>query len=875
MVRPPRLARALIALVIRGEAREVVLGDLEEDFQHQLETGAPPRVARRRYWRQALGSANALGWDRAAPDSAIDLHTAEHARPVIGGHMLQDVRHGLRLLWRYPAFAVAAIVTLAFGIGANTAVSTVAWHAILKPLPYPNSDRLVTLWEASPKTGETNTVMPANYRDWEREGQSFDVIAAYGYFRATWDLTAQGEPEQWRMRQVTGRYFDVFAMPALIGRTLTPADAARPTVVLSEGAWRRRFAADHGVVGREIRLADRPSLVVGVMPAAFEISGGRVDAWSAFELPPETPGQRLAAHYLGVVGRLTAAISVERADAELRAIAARAAERFPRENGGVSAAVTSMQSERGATARGGLVVLALAAMAVLVIACANLGSLQFSRTAARTREFGIRASLGASRRRLVAQLLTESLVIAAIGGAVGLAFGKWLLAALEVSAPAAIRPAVAAGPDVAVVVFAGALALVSGLAFAVWPAWRASARAASWLNRRVDTGDRRARAIRASLVTLQIALAAMLLVTSATLVASLFKVLDVDPGFERHAVLTFDVSLPQTRLDTFAKREALLDAILTEIKGVPGVTSACAINETPFETQGTMTYVPEGQTRPVNASPRNITAGCLELLRIPLVRGRTFGSREPARAAIVSEAFVRSAWPGADAVGRRVHVGVKEGPLVEIVGVVADTRQTSLENRPHPQLYEVAVEGSAFWPQRILAQTSGRPEPLFPAIRNAVRRVDPNQPVANLRTLEEVVSGTLASRRFDLSLVTSFSAMALLLAAVGIYGLLSQTVAQRTGEIGIRLALGATPRSVVRLVMSTAWTCIVVGAAAGVAGAYAASNVLRRFVFGVSATEPVLYVGVVLTIMAIALFSAWMPARRAARVDPVRTLNQT
>ena len=396
------------------------------------------------------------------------------------------------------------------------------------------------------------------------------------------------------------------------------------------------------------------------------------------------------------------------------------------------------------------------------------------------------------------------------------------------------------------------------------------------LVRRADTGDRRARTTRAALVSVQFALALLMIISASTLGFSLRNVLNVDPGLTTDGVLTFDASLGRQRLDTPAKRQELLRRIVAEVRTVAGVTAACAINQSPFspESAGVMWYIPEGQEKPVVASPLTVTPGCFELLRMRVVRGRTFTDQDVSRAAVVNERFARTAWPGQDAIGRRVHVGVKEGDLIEIVGIVADTRQQSPAQQPNPVLYEVAVEAAAFAPSRVLARTSGPPEALFAAVRAAVRRVDPDQPVANLRTLEAMRSATVSGRRFDLSLVSLFTVLALVLCAVGIYGLLAQTVAQRTREIGVRLALGATPASVVALVMRAAWASVALGAVVGFLAARYTSRLLQGFVFGITATEPMLYVAVFAGIATLALGTAWIAARRAARIDPVRTLHQ-
>jgi putative ABC transport system permease protein len=788
--------------------------------------------------------------------------------------MLHDIRFGLRLIGRQPGFSVAAILTLAIGIGANTAIFNVAWQVLLKPLPYPDSHRLVQVWETYAPTGAVNTVMPANFRDWIREGQSFDAIAAYTYFRGTADLTGAGEPEQWQIRYVTGDYFRVYAMRALAGRGLEPDDVhpGSTAIVLSEGVWRRRFGGNPAVIGQEIRLADRAYAVTGVMPAAFETAAGRVDAWAPLALPPEEPGKRLAAHYLGVVARLRPDVTVAQAAQDVTAIAARAAERFPAENGKLSATVRSLQDERGRTVRAGLAMLAAAAGFVLLIACANLASLQLARGVARQRELRIRTALGATRRRLLVQLVTESLVLAAIGAGVGLVLDGWLLRALAGVAPPEVRLAVAAGLDRTSVLYTAALAVAGVLVFATAPAWRAASNARRGLNLRGESGDRGSTRLRTALVAGQIALAVTLAVGGTLLVLSLIRVIRVDPGFDPSGLITFDLSLPAARYDTFARRTSAIQSIEAELRALPGVTAVCAINEIPFDAQGSMTYVPEGQDAPIGAAPRTATPGCFDTLRLRLREGRQFTAQEPGRMAVVSESFARAAWPQQSAVGRRVHVGVRGGPLVEVVGVVADARQVALDGRIGAQLYEIASAAAPFWPSRMLVRTAGAPAALLAPIRAVVRRVDPNQPVARLRTLDEVIDGTLSGRRFELSIVASFSVVALVLAAIGIYGLLAQIVAQRRSELGIRLALGATTGSAVRLVMRSAWLAVAVGLAAGLGEAFLMSGVLRQFVYGVSTTDGRVYAGAAVALGVISLAAAWLAARRAATVDPVRTL---
>ena len=868
-MRPPRFPRSVTAWLAPADLRRSLVDDLDEAFAREAARHGSVR-ARLWYWRQAVSGLPAL----------IGIRL-QRLKAIFGGRrfgtlidpILSDLRYALRVLIKTPGFTLAAIATLALGIGANTAIFTVAWRLILQPLPYPSPDRLVQVWEQV-ESGPVNTVAPGNFIDWQTQSASFEALAAYTFFRGTADLTGSGEPEQLEMRHVSADYFRVFGVAPLAGRVLDPRDVADGvrTVVISEGLWRRRFGADPAAVGRTIRLADLPYEIVGVMPAGFEAAAGRVDLWAAMTIRLSPDGHRRA-HYLGVLGRLKPSITLTQADQDVKRIAADAARLYPESNAKLSATVRSLQAQRAAPAlREGLIVLAGAAGLVLLIACANLASLQFVRGVARGRELGVRMALGASRLRLMRQLLTEGLLLSCIGTGAGLVIGFWLLRAVGRVGPPAVRTAIDAGPDATVAALAVGLAVLSTLLSAMVPAWRSAGSAAGQLRQRHSSGDRGTSRIRLILVTAELGLAIVLVICASLLIVSLAKVLRVNPGFDPQGVLAFDVSLPQTRYPDFAERNQFFQSVFREVRSVPGVTGACAINEIPFDADASMSYVPEGGSKAANALPRTVTPECFDVLRMRIVSGRPFRRDEPVRAAIVTANFARAAWPGESPIGRRVHLGVPEGPLIEIVGVVEDSLQRALDGGRAPQFYEVAGADSAFPPSRVLVRTAVPPGSVATAVRAAVRRVDSLQPVARLRTLEDVVGASTASRRFDLALLSSFAGMALVLAAVGIYGLLAQIVAQRAGEIGIRLALGATGASVVQLIMRSAWVSVALGTCAGLIGARIASRLLERFMFGVSATDPQLYATAAGVLALIALLAAWLPARRAARVSPTSVL---
>lgn len=808
------------------------------------------------------------------PITATPISTTHEspARSAPMEQIIQDIRYGARQLRRQPGFAAAAILTMALGIGGNTAIFNVAWQSMLKPLPYPESRRLVEIWETSKRNGAHNNSMPAKFYDVQRDARTLSIVAAYTAMRSTADLTGGGAPEQLDTRSVTDDYFAVFGLSARMGRVLGAGDATsgENPVVISEAMWRRRFGGRPDIVGAPIRLDGRTRTVVGVMPAAFDVEGGRVDVWMPFQLPPPEP--RLAAHFLRVVARLAPGASLSQANAEIGAIADRSAATYPSSDGNWTQRVESIAAaRRTASLADGLTLLSLAAAAVLLIGCANLAGLQLARGIARQREFGIRAALGASRRRVVTQLLTEGLLISTLGAMAGVVIGFWALRALASVATTDVGAAARALPDPVVLLYAAGLAIVSAILFSLMPAWRTANNATHWLRQRAETGDQRAAVIRQALVSGQIGVAITLLISAALLVSSLAHVFRVDPGFRAEGALTFDASVPQS-IDSYSKQRQLFDGMTEAIRAVPGVTAVCAINEIPLDAVGGMTYVAESDTRMIGAAPRNVTPGCFDALGLRLLRGRGFSANEPARVAIVSESFARTAWPGQDPIGKRVHQGVPSGALIEVVGVMADALQNSLEMRAYPQLYEAWTENSAFWPRRFVVRASVPPASLFDSLRSAVRRVDPDQTIARLRTLNDVVGNSVAERQFNLRLIGSFSLVALVLAAIGVYGLLTQIAAQRTHEIGVRLALGATPRGIIRLMLKNALIALVFGVPLGLGGAALTARLLRKFMFHTSATDATIYAAVAGALVVVVLSAAWLPARRAARIDPAMTV---
>ena len=733
--------------------------------------------------------------------------------------MNHELRHGFRLLLRHPGFSLTAIVTLALGVGANAAVFAVAWHLLLKPLPWTDADRIVQVWNTFKKTAAINVLAPANYLDIEHDARSFEAVAAYNFFPHTLNLTGDGDPIELRIRAVTGGYFRVFGTAPLVGRTIGAAEVkdGRPVLVISEGLWTRRFGSDPQVAGKTAILDGRPYEVIGVMPASFDMGTRPLDGWIPYAFTEQARQTRLG-YYLAAVGRLRPGVTIEQARSELDAIAARAAEASPSSNAQIGLTARPIRDELVGPTRNGILMLTGAAALVLLIACANLISLQLARGSGRERELAVRAALGATRGRLMRLLLTESIVISVVAAYVGLIAVLWVVRLIVASAPPSLGINAVLAFEPVVLGYTLLVAVAAGAACAVVPAWRATRPARSEALRGRSSAGRGGSGIRATLVTAEVALATVLLVSATVLVTSMIRVLRVNPGFESSGVIAGNLRLPPSRYTDLNARTLFFDQLMERLHGVPGVEAACVSNSIPFETSATMTFVPEGTGTLIGALPVTVSLECFSTMRIRLVRGRLFDARETTPVAVVSEGFARKAFPGRDPLGRTIRIGLPTGDPLTIVGVVEDTRRVSLEAAPFAQVYQSAAQSRSFWPDRLLVRTSGPPERFVSAMQGAVRDIDAAIPLANLRSLDQVASRSLAPRRFTLELLAGFAVIALTLAAIGIYGLLSELVAQRRAEIGVHVALGAEPRAIVGLVTAGALRAVAVGIALGPCG---------------------------------------------------------
>ncbi|MBV8856417.1 MAG: ABC transporter permease [Acidobacteria bacterium] len=802
--------------------------------------------------------------------------------------LLQDLRFGARMLWKRPGFTAVAVLTLALGIGANTAIFSLVNAVLLKPLPFPEPERLVMLWEDATRIGfPQNTPAPANFVDWKTQTKSFEAVAALSF--ESFNLTGYGEPQRLNGNGVSAELFPLLGVRPALGRGFT-AEEEKPgsdnVVILSHGLWLETFGGDEGVVGRDILLNGDKYTVVGVMPRGFQFLDPNVRAWIPLLLSPEDWANR-GAHYLTVVGRLKRGVSVEQSDADLKAVTARIAHDHPEEAGDLSAYVLPLREQVSGQLRRPLLILIVAVAFVLLIACANVAGLLLARSAARRKEIAVRAALGASRWRVVRQLLTESALLSAAGAAAGLLVAVWSFAFLRQLVPPSLAASAPLEVDGRALVFTLAVSLLTATLFGLAPALQASK--AGPADALKQGGGRGAvgggKSLRGAFVVAEVALALVLLVGAALLIQSLQKLRGQYALASPEQVLTLRTVLPQNRYREHTQREAFYDAVLGRVRALPGVVSAGYTTAVPLAWKGgTSGFVVEGRALEpglgYDAIHRQVTAGYLESLGLPLKAGRYFEETDGPQGqpvAVINEAMARAYFPGGRVLGERFKVGGPDAdhPWVTVVGVVGDLRQMGIEAPAKPEFYLPYKQVNYYpWfaPAHLVVRASVEPTSLVVAVRREVYAVDPEQPVANVQTMEEILGEESSQRRVGMTLLASFAGLALLLASLGIYGVLSFFVAQHTQEIGVRLALGARPRSILTLVLGKGMRLALLGLGLGLAGALLLTRLIESQLFGVSASDPVTYAGLALLLAAVALLACYLPARRATKVDPMVAL---
>jgi putative ABC transport system permease protein len=806
--------------------------------------------------------------------------------------IFNDARYAVRALRRAPGFAVVAIVTLALGIGANTAIFSVVNGVLLRRLPYPNADRIVRLWSATPDEPR-GAHSAADFLDFQRRNETLAALAGYREDALT---VAPPGAESVRITSavVTADFFDVFGTPAALGRTFnlaTDRSTNEPLIVLSRDTWLRQLNGDPQAAGRRIRVNGVPHTIVGIMPGDFHYPED-AKAWVLSPLvvptpPLDVPGDLLQTrdvHYFNVLGLVKPGVTTDAARADLTAVAASLAREFPQSNARRTLRIQPLHDDVVGDVRGALLLLLGAVGLVLLIACANVASLLLARASGRQRELAVRAALGASRGRLVRQLVAESLVLGAAGGVAGVIVGTWAVALLVNVLPEGIPRAEQIGLDARVAAIAVLLSLVSALLFGLVPAWQASRADASAVLHEAGTrgstaGRGRART-RASVVVVEIALTLVLLVAAGLLINSFVRLQRVDPGFRVDGVTLVSLPVPQAQYPDGKRQAAFYQRVLESVRQYPGIQSAALLFPTPLEGDNAHgSFSIEGRPAATRADRSfaaiaSISPAYFRTMGISIVKGRDFNERdrEPAPAVIiVNRALARKYWGSEDPVGKHIHFGNADDDWLTVAGIVADAHNVGLREEPVPMLY-LPYQYFTLPFMSIAVRSDTGTATVATAVREAVRAIDPEMPIDKVKPIGDLIAEQVAEPRFRTMLIGAFALMAVLLAAVGVYGLISYSVAQRTREIGIRVALGARPEQVMMPVLKEGLTLALAGIAIGLAGAAAATRLLARFLYGVGALDPATFAAVAALLLAIALLASYIPSRRALRIDPIEAL---
>jgi putative ABC transport system permease protein len=861
--------------------RERVLQDIEEELRIHVEMETETNIERGMQPDEAQAAARKSFGNRGRiRDLGFEIR---------GGGWLetlwQDLRYGARMLIKHPGFTAIAVLTLALGIGANITIFSVVNAVLLRPLPYADSDRLVFLWSEAPKQNvKERTSAYDNISEWRNQNRSFEDIAV---FDPTWvTLTGAIDPEQVVSVRASANLFPLLGVAPALGRTFTTDEEQQRVrvVVLSHGLWQRRFGSSPNILGQTLQIDGVSSQVIGVMPEHFQFPAKNTQVWEPTLVPNwEARKAQRGTGSWRVVGRLKAQISLEQAQVEMNTIARRLEQAYPDANKGLGVNVVPFYLQlTGRNVRSALWILFGAVVFVLLIACTNVANLMLARSIAREREMAIRLALGAGRMRLIRQLLTESSLLALLAGAVGLLIAKFGIQAIINFSPPNILHLDSVGIDAKVLAFTTAVSLLTGMLFGLAPALKISQShpGAALKEGRSASGGTGGRRLGGLLVITEFSMAVLLLSGAGLLLRSFMHLQEVDPGFNPERVLL--VQTAAARNSTADQWRIFYQQVIERIAALPGVEAAGLIND--FLTTGNpdgLVTIERGSSDnlepariPFNRDP--VSEGFFQTLRVPLLKGRFFNAQDNQASvpvAIINETMVRLVWPGEEPLGKRFKLGSAQSsnPWLTVVGVVGDMRRQNLERQPFAQIFFPHLQ-SPSRSMNLVIRTTMEPTQLASVVRNEIRAIDKTVPLHQISTLESQLAETAAQRRFQTWLLTLFSALALVLAAVGIYGLIHQSAALRTREIGTRLALGAQPRDVLRLVIGQGMTLALCGVGIGLLAAFALTRVLAGLLFGVTATDPTTFIAAPLVLLLVALLACYLPARRAAKVDPMFAL---
>jgi predicted permease len=804
----------------------------------------------------------------------------------MAGHwdiLKQDLRYTARTLRRARGFALTAILVTALGVGATTAAFSVADFVLFRSLPFPDPDTLVRLCEG-PRTGGgwgcMNQLSPANYRDLKAMSSSFDDMGAFADDAV--NLVGGGEPRRLAITPVTPEVLPLLGVKPALGRVFEPGDEDASAAVISHGLWQSQFGGDSAVLGRMINLNGAPYTIIGVMPPTFYFPSRDKQLWTALTFRDEDFANR-SNSYIEAVGRLKPGVTFENARTELAWLAARLGREYPETNAETGVSFYRMRDNMSPRFRIMLTALGGATLCLLLLTCANLANLLLARAASRERELAVRAALGAGRERLVRQLITESVILTLVGGAAGVVVAASSFPLFSSLVPATLPIASQPGLDVRVLLLAVLFTALTGLGFGLFPALRAGRRTGfAALREGSRAGGGRKQRVRAVLVTVEIAMSVILLIASGLLIRAVWRVQSINPGFVPQNVLTLRTALPRPKYDSPVRRGEFYERVLAGVRALPGVQSAGFITGLPMVMTGIITGVEiPGQEvrsgRREGVSHRWVTPHYFRTMGIPLHRGRDVedsDTRDRAWVAVVSASFVERYWPGQDPIGKMFR---HRGQTRTVVGVVGDVRVRGLERNNEPQIYlparQAADDSPAIYdPKDLVIRHAGQGEALVSAIREIVRAVDPEQPISDVRTMNEVLAGDTATRHAQLQVLGVLAAVAVLLSGVGIYGLLAHTVSQRSQEIGVRLALGADPARVGRMIFADGMRLALFGIVPGVLGGYAAARGMSALLFGVAPSDPATFAAGVGAALLMTFAGSLVPALRAVRVSPMSVL---
>ena len=808
--------------------------------------------------------------------------------------LLQDIRFGLRMLLKSPTVSIVATIALALGIGANTAIFSVVNAVLLRPLPFPDPDSLVSIFETDQRRGyNRGSHSYPNFFDLREQNTVFERVASY--YSGDFIMTGGGEPARLQGAVVTADLFPLLGVAPLHGRTFTveednPSTSGR-VVILSQQLFQRRFNSDPSILNQTITLAGRPFTVVGVMPATFEfpIQNDPVDLWTtiAGDAEGKTPvtGQR-GAHFLRVIARLKPGVSEDQAQSEVTAIAARLEQQYPDQNTNKSLRTESALSAMVGSVRPALFIMLGAVACVLLIACANVANLLLARATSRHKEMAIRAALGASRMRVIRQLLTESVLLSLAGGACGLLLAVWwsdlLIALGKDDIPRAVEVAI----DRRVLGFTIGVSVLTGLIFGLVPAFHSSKTA---LVESLKEGGRgtgegaRRNPARSVLVVAELAIALVLLVCAGLLIQSLWRLQNVNSGLQSQNVMTFNVALPEIKYN-YAKQSQFFVDLKARLETAPGVQSVSSVYPLPLSgDRFSLSFQIDGRPVPEKDEPSGdfftTGVGYFRTMGIPILKGRDFDQNDrhgSTPVIIITDTFARQHFPNEDPIGKRIHPGIssiegEDSTMREIVGVVGDVRNRELNTEPRPAFY-VPQTQIPFSQMAMVVKTNNEPQSLISGVTKDVAGMDPDLPLFGVRTMEEYLSASVATPRFNTTLLSIFAAVALVLTVVGLYGVMSYSVAQRTNEIGIRIALGAQGRDVLMMIVKQGSKLILIGLAIGLLGAIAVTRLMESLLFGVTAKDPLTFAAVAMLLAIVALLACYVPAWRATKVDPMEAL---